>query len=120
MSINKDEGIKRAAELLKQGATMLDMSCPIDGMPLFRLRSGEIVCPIHGKVYVIENESQMRQIQTQSTLERAEEVVVKSISVMTDKLKEDPSDSDAAVQLIRLLDVLERIRKLRGVTQQEK
>jgi len=44
--------IKRMTELLRGGATMLGEHCPLCGSPLFRLRSGEIVCPVHGRVVV--------------------------------------------------------------------
>jgi UPF0148 protein len=120
VSVDKDEGIKRAAELLKQGATMLDLACPLDGLPLFRLKNGDVVCPVHGKVYVVENESQMKQIQGQAILERTEEVLMKGIDVMSQRLMKDPSDPDAVVQIIRLLDALERLRKIRAETQGKK
>ena len=114
MPSERDEGVKKAAELLKQGATMLDLACPIDGLPLFKLKNGDIVCPIHGKVYVVENEEQKRAIEAVTVLDNAEQVVLKSIAEMTKKLKEDPSDPDAVTQMIRLLEALERLRRLKG------
>jgi len=114
MPSERDEGVKKAAELLKQGATMLDLACPIDGLPLFRLRNGEIVCPVHGRVYVVENEEQKRAIEAVNVLDNAEQAVLNAIAEMTKKLKGDPSDPDAVTQMIRLLEALERLRRLKG------
>ena len=114
MPSERDEGVKRAAELLKQGATMLDLACPIDGLPLFRLKNGDIVCPVHGKVYVVENEEQKKAIEAVNVLAGAEEAVLNGIAEMTKKLRADPSDPDAVSQMIRLLEALERLRRLKG------
>jgi len=42
--------IKKAALLLKEGATMLPETCPFCGSPLYKLKDGRIVCPIHGEI----------------------------------------------------------------------
>jgi len=39
-----DDVVRKMANLMMQGAVMLDKTCPLDGLPLFRLRTGEIVC----------------------------------------------------------------------------
>ena len=56
MTNESELGVKKAAELLRQGATMLEEPCPICKMPLFKLKNGDIVCPVHGKVYIAKNE----------------------------------------------------------------
>ncbi|HEU97496.1 MAG TPA: hypothetical protein ENO36_01385, partial [Fervidicoccus fontis] len=38
---------------------MLPHSCPICGSPLFKLKNGDIVCPIHGKVAIVSDESEI-------------------------------------------------------------
>ncbi|NON62549.1 Sjogren's syndrome/scleroderma autoantigen 1 family protein, partial [Acidianus sp. RZ1] len=50
--------VKKAAELLRQGAVMLTDSCPICNYPLFRTKSGDVVCPTHGKVYLVKNDEE--------------------------------------------------------------
>jgi UPF0148 protein len=42
---NKDENVKKMAELLRGGSTMLSHSCPDCKTPLFKLTDGEIICP---------------------------------------------------------------------------
>ncbi|MGD2142812.1 MAG: Sjogren's syndrome/scleroderma autoantigen 1 family protein, partial [Candidatus Bathyarchaeota archaeon] len=38
------DSMKSMAELLRSGATMLSRSCPECDSPLFKLKSGDIVC----------------------------------------------------------------------------
>ena len=42
---SRSEAVKKMAELLKLGAIMLPQKCPVKNcnLPLFKLRSGEIV-----------------------------------------------------------------------------
>ena len=112
----EDAGIKKAAELLRQGATMLDMACPICNMPLFRLKNGDIVCPNHGKVYVVKNEEEEKKVSLSLTLDFIEQTLFKNMNVVVDKLKSDPMDSEALLQMIRYLDAIERIRKIKSIS----
>ena len=42
---DEDQLIKKMAKLLREGATMLDKSCPKCGTLIYRLPSKKIVCP---------------------------------------------------------------------------
>ena len=112
----EDTGIKKAAELLRQGATMLDIACPICNMPLFRLKNGDIVCPNHGKVYLVKNEEEEKKVSLSLTLDFIEQTLFKNMNVVADKLKSDPMDSEALLQIIRYLDAIERIRKIKSIS----
>jgi len=112
----EDAGIKKAAELLRQGATMLDIACPICNMPLFRLKNGDIVCPNHGKVYLVKNEEEEKKVSLSLTLDSIEQTLFKNMNIVVDKLKSDPMDSEALLQIIRYLDAIERIRKIKSIS----
>ncbi len=43
MSTNQKD-VQNMADLLKQGATLSELSCPACASPLFRLKSGELWC----------------------------------------------------------------------------
>ncbi|MEM0340989.1 MAG: Sjogren's syndrome/scleroderma autoantigen 1 family protein [Acidilobaceae archaeon] len=61
---SRDEEIqKKMVALLRAGATMLAESCPLDGYPLFKTKSGEIVCPLHGRVFIASSESEAEEIE---------------------------------------------------------
>jgi len=46
------------AEFLRQGAKMLDLTCPACGNPLFKLKNSEIYCPSCEKKVIIEKQGQ--------------------------------------------------------------
>jgi len=72
--------IKKAALLLREGATMLPETCPICGSPLYKLKDGRIVCPIHGEIRKIQ-----QAVTTQSKKD-VKEVVNEVIDIISEKL----------------------------------
>jgi uncharacterized Zn finger protein (UPF0148 family) len=56
------EDSKTMANLLKAGYTMLNLACPVCNNPLFRNKSGDILCPIcNRKVLIIDQNSALKQ-----------------------------------------------------------
>lgn len=104
---------KYMAELLKSGATMLAETCPVEGchMPLFKLKSGEVVCPVHGRVYVVKTEEEAREIFERvgltSALSKVEDLALRRIIELSGTEDADP------LELVKWLEVLERVRKLK-------
>ncbi len=119
--MSSEQSVKKAAELLRQGATMLSEACPVCNSPLYRLKSGEIVCPIHGRVIIAKDEEEEKKLKRGITLDYMEQVLVDSMSIIVEKLKSDPMNSEVIVQVIRYLDSLERLKRIRDLGQaQEK
>lgn len=114
------DSVKKAAELLRQGATMLDLACPICHMPLFKLKNGDIVCPTHGKVYIVENEEEEKRITSSLVLENLENTLYKGIEILDEKLKKDPLDVDSITQVIRYLEAIERITRIKSLLNKNK
>jgi len=53
------EDIKKMADLLRSGHTMLNLACPICNNPIFKNKIGELFCPIcNREVIVVENKDQ--------------------------------------------------------------
>ncbi len=71
---------KKSAMLLKEGAVMLPETCPICGSPLFKLRDGRIVCPIHGEIRKLKKQIEGKE-------EGLEEVINEVIDALKDKLR---------------------------------
>jgi len=111
--------IRQMADLLRAGATMLAERCPLCGLPLFRLRSGEIVCPQHGRVFVVKSESEYRKVSAQGVLEELEELATKKISELISKL-EKGYDRDAIDELREWLNILEQVERLMTILEYQK
>lgn len=121
--MRRDEVVKRMSELLRSGAVMLDIACPLCGTPLFRLRSGEVVCPVHGNVKVVKSDSEAVEVRSQVVLDRLESLATDRISrIMEAMSKEDLEDEEIKLlgYLEKWLEVLERARRLKQVAKEEK
>ncbi len=118
MTLSPEEkrmAIKRSTELLRQGATMLGLQCPRCGSPLFRLRSGEVVCPIHGRVVIARSESDVVSASVEASLERLQRVRLRHPDQLTEELaREGPLNPDLVEQTSRVLELLERTSSLRS------
>jgi UPF0148 protein len=104
-------------DLLKQGATLTDLSCPACSSPLFKLKTGELWCAKCQKRVVIVKEG---ETQTEATipilLSQLETTVLTKIQEIEKKLKEetDPAQLEKlTATMASLLDNLEKIRKLK-------
>lgn len=110
--------MKKMADLMKSGAVMLAEKCPVEGChyPLFRLKSGETLCPVHGRVYVVKTDEEAisvkREVSLRNVLDLLEERVIEELYRLSKELK------DSVQLVIYYLEVLERIRKLRSMPQQ--
>jgi UPF0148 protein len=103
--------MKKMADLLRAGATMLAETCPICGLPLFRLKSGEVVCPIHGRVYIVRDESEAARVEVEGVLEKLERLVARSINESISR----GEIYDNVDRLRGLLDILERVERILSI-----
>ena len=53
------EDIKKMADLLRSGHTMLNLACPICNNPIFKNKEEKLFCPIcNREVIIVENKNQ--------------------------------------------------------------
>jgi len=118
MSERKDY-TKMMAEYLKAGATMLSLTCPVEGcgLPLFKLRTGETVCAVHGKVHLVRSDEEIKEIRERlsilSVLDKLEERTLSIIREQSESNDIDPRE------IISWLEVLERVRRLKEMSQEK-
>lgn len=109
--------IQTMANMLRQGATLTDMSCPVCASPLFKLRSGEIYCVKCKKRVVIVKEGETPAEATKPMLlSQLESTVLTKIQEIEKKLKDetDPTQLEKlTATLSQLLETLEKIRKMK-------
>ena len=100
MQEKKDNtAIKRMADLLRHGATLTDLSCPVCVSPLFRLQDGTLWCAKDEKKVVIVREGE-------------EETAKPASSTPYDKL-------EATLQT-KILDIQQKIEKTENVEELQK
>lgn len=62
--MTEDKKIKQMASLLQRGATMLDKYCPACENILFRLKNGQIICPICEKeIRIVKEENKKPNLE---------------------------------------------------------
>ena len=113
----KDEHIKRMAELLRKGATMTDLACPACTSPLFRLKNGTLWCGKDEKKVIIAKESDKTAEKSQNialeTLETTLTVKVQEIQGRIQKTENTDELLKLSSALSELLDNLAKIRKMK-------
>jgi UPF0148 protein len=112
-----DSHIKRMAELLRQGATLTDLSCPNCSSPLFRLRDGTYWCGKDEKKVIIVKEGEEPPAQVSSSpMGKLEATLTAKISDVEAKIeKTDNIDelTKLTTALNELLGSLEKVKKMK-------
>lgn len=110
------EDVKRMADLLKTGATMLSDVCPECGSPLFKVK-GEIFCAKCNKPVVYAKAAGPTNVYSPTVLlDSVEQTVIAKISEANEllKLEKDPERLSVYSNLVfGWLSMLEKLRTLR-------
>jgi UPF0148 protein len=109
--------VKRMAELLKSGATMLSETCPECGTPLFR-KGKDTFCPQCNKpVVIIKSTEQETRLMADKILEDSEQTLLSKIREVNSAMKNE-TDPDKLVAYGNALSIwlsaIEKLRKLRN------
>ncbi|GBF09758.1 UPF0148 protein [Aeropyrum pernix] len=110
---SSDDIVKKMAQLMMQGAVMLDKTCPADGLPLFRLKTGDVVCPVHGKVVIVASDAEARDVEVEEIIR---EVRYRAARNVMKGLEED--NVDTVSKWLGVLETAERILAIRRGSQQ--
>jgi|SRR5665647_1683285 len=111
--------IKRGANLLLQGATLTDLSCPSCSSPLFRLKDGTLWCAKDEKkvVFVKEGEEPPKQPSAPSTsydkLEATLMAKMQDIQGRIEKTEDMDELQKLTSALSELLNSLEKIKQMK-------
>ena len=114
MVMSRDESLERMAELLRRGATLLDVQCPLCNTPLFRLSSGEMYCSTCQKMVVKEEKELLKTTHKQviTSLNKTVCQKIEELDSLIFKEKDQEKISVLLKNLVTWLDALERIRRL--------
>ena len=111
------KNIKKMADLLRQGATLTEHSCPACSSPLFKLRSGELWCASCQKRVIIVREGEAEPETTDPTLfSSLETTILSKIQALEQELGEEKDTEklkNLGATLSTLLENLEKIRRMK-------
>jgi UPF0148 protein len=109
--------VKKMAELLKSGASMLQETCPQCGSPLFR-RGAETFCVKCNKpVVIVRNAEDESRLMTDQILDSAEQTVWAKIQELNVTLKTETDPSKLLTYgsaLKTWLEAIDNIRRLKA------
>jgi uncharacterized Zn finger protein (UPF0148 family) len=111
--------IKRMADLLIQGATLTDLSCPACNSPLFRMQDGTLWCAKDEKKVVIvkEGEEPTKPSDTGSAYDKLEATLMNKVQDLQGKIEktEDVDElqklTNALMELLNSLDKIQKMKK---------
>ena len=117
-TVRDDAVVKKMAAMLKSGAAMLDQLCPNCKVPLFRLKTGEVVCASCGQRFVIvSSDEEELEVKGNLVMQELEKVAVEQLArlataMRTAKEYEEVSEAvDVALGLLRVIEYTRRIRR---------
>ncbi len=117
--MSKDsKNIKKMADLLKQGATLMEHSCPACSSPLFKLRSGNLWCANCQKRVIVVKEGEPEPAANKTPVfSNLESTILEKIHEIEKQLAEERDAkklNSLGTTLSTLLENLERIRKIKN------
>ncbi len=109
--------LRRMADMLRTGATMLTETCPECKVPLFRLKTGEVICPsCNRRVYIVKEGEEVKVMGSfvMAELERTLYSKLRDLDMALRGEKDPDKMYELSRAIIACLEALERIRKLQS------
>jgi UPF0148 protein len=113
----EDTHIKRMADLLRQGATLTDLSCPVCSSPLFRLKDGTLWCgKDEKKVIIVKEGEELPKITSSTAMQTLEATLLAKVQDIQTKIQRTENMgelSKLSTALSELLDNLDKIKRMK-------
>lgn len=113
----KSNDLQIMADLLRQGATLTEYSCPACASPIFKLKSGELWCAKCQKRAIVVREGETPEEATKPiVLSGLESTVLSKIQEVEAKIRNerDPAQLEKlSATLTTLLENLEKIKRMK-------
>ena len=114
---NDDKHVKRMADLLFQGATLTDLSCPVCSSPLLRLKDGTLWCEKDEKrVIVVKEGEEPPKTTSDAGLETLEATLLAKVQDVQGKIQRTENMDELqklTSALSELLDTLDKVRRMK-------
>ena len=112
----EDKPIKRMADLLRQGATLTDLSCPACASPLFRLKDGTLRCGKCEKKVIVVKEGEELEKASNAAYDKLEATLLAKVEDIQNKIQHTENMEELqklSTALSELLSNLEKIKKMK-------
>jgi UPF0148 protein len=112
----EDKPIKRMADLLRQGATLTDLSCPACASPLFRLKDGTLWCAKDEKKVIVVKEGEEPEKASNAAYDKLEATLLAKVEDIQNKIQQTENVEELqklSATLSELLGNLEKIKKMK-------
>jgi UPF0148 protein len=112
----EDKPIKRMAELLRQGATLTDLSCPVCASPLFRLKDGTLWCANDQKKVVVVKQGEEVENASGAVYHKLEGTLLAKVQDIQNKIQHTDDVEELyklSTALTELLSNLEKVQKMK-------
>jgi UPF0148 protein len=117
MADKNDASIKKMAELLRHGATMLAQACPQCGSPLFKVGNDTYCATCDRRIVIVRSDQQLDVPAMKTVVPQLRETLIKKLKD-ANELAERETDIEALTKLARLmvllLQALHRLERVSG------
>jgi UPF0148 protein len=108
--------VKRMADLLRSGATMLQETCPVCATPLFRLGKDTFCPKCNRPVAIVKSAEEEVRLASQQVLDNLDQVILEKIAELNAAIKNEHGLTplrELGEAVKTYLSALEQIRKLK-------
>jgi UPF0148 protein len=109
--------VKRMADLLRSGATMLQETCPVCATPLFRLGKDTFCPKCNRPVTIVKSAEEEVRLASQQVLDNLDQAILEKIAELNAAIKNEHGLAplrELGEAVKTYLSALEQIRKLRS------
>jgi UPF0148 protein len=105
MSEKDDTSVKRMADLLRQGATMLADACPQCGSPLFKVKDDIYCAKCDRRIVYVKSDEEVEAQAVKSLIPELRETLIKKLKALTE-IVDDETDTESLTKLANLMVLL--------------
>jgi len=108
--------IKRMADLLRQGTTLTELSCPACVSPLFRLKDGTLWCAKCEKKVIVVKDGEEADKTASAALDKLEATLLSKVQDLQSKIQQTEDLGELqklSTALSELLGNLEKVKKMK-------
>ena len=118
MQPRSDDHIKRMADLLRQGATLTDLACPVCASPLFRLKDSTLWCgKDEKKVLLVKEGEEVSKVTANVAMEALEATLMRKVQDIQGKIQcaENVEELQKLTSALSdLLSSLEKVKRMKS------